>query len=772
MVDNAGLVLQELFEMASDLQIDLSRPECVARYDRIKELDVERRRYAEMLASATSHEQRKQILHTIEGLDNSISILQDELYSDGCYVSTGPPIPVLQVIGLEATQSTQYNAMDGTGAGSDNSVWLTTGKPLLIRVYLENRRPDRSTVTGRLTVMGFNNTTLQYDIFRRNVNPIRAVTLQPNSRSRRPVLGDTLNFLVPAGDCYGTVSFNAVVWVSGHESDPYFKHEYRLSGLWFSERRIPILHCFRIDLTQTVPGAPAPLTFAAPSFADCQATTAQAERMFPVSDLDVRDRGVRGITTQLQNLGDYDTIRAAFQTIYDGTTPTPARNELFAAILPAHQFPAGGPFGTQLSQSLQSTVNFPQLFAHELGHWLLPGDDHVRDAACVNPFLPMTQVDASYPDYPNASQRAGIGEWGADLGAGATPQLHHPETPDIMSYCPGARWISPYNYRRAFNGPVLGWTEAALANKTEGQKLLLAFRVNRDETVKLRWALHLPGEPPPQSAKGLSDLVLELHGQGGTLLTSTRCRRPADRPTTAPHEDFQEVVPWFEEVVQIVLLRGHNELARWPIEDAVEEPLISGLTVTEVHSREGDTTFQITWEVLEDAPRLHYMLRFTPDDGQTWIPLTNEIEEPRVDIEAELLRGIEGARFQLAVSTGFRTTLIESDYGVAGPPLKPEVTIIQPEAGVRIEQGDPVWLVGATTTRLDGSQGLPYAYWTSNRDGFLADGLQAVVSELSLGRHVLRLVAEDRSGGEVAKTVVISVVERSGAPQEETVAGA
>ena len=63
------------------------------------------------------------------------------------------------------------------------------------------------------------------------------------------------------------------------------------------------------------------------------------------------------------------------------------------------------------------------------------------------------------------------------------------------------------------------------------------------------------------------------------------------------------------------------------------------------------------------------MLRFTPDDGQTWIPLANGIRAERVDVESELLRGIESARFQLAVSTGFRTTLVESEHTVAGPPL-------------------------------------------------------------------------------------------------------
>ena len=167
-------------------------------------------------------------------------------------------------------------------------------------------------------------------------------------------------------------------------------------------------------------------------------------------------------------------------------------------------------------------------------------------------------------------QRAGVREWGADLG-GAPLRLHGPETPDIMSYCPGSRWISPYNYLRAFNGPVLSWTEDADGAEAEAQKSLLAFRVHRDEAVKLRWALHLPGQPPPPSAKGLSNFVLEMYDAEGAFLASVTCRRPADRPATAPYEDFQEVLPWFEDVSHVVLVRDQGELARWPTGDAVDQ---------------------------------------------------------------------------------------------------------------------------------------------------------------------------------------------------------
>lgn len=742
--------------------IDMTRPECKDTYIRMKELQRSRRQWADRLRDTTDYEERQNILHTIEGLDNSIQMHREDLLNYACYDRPVVVTKVLQIPHLEHTQSTQYYSAAGTGAGGDNTIWSVESKSTLVRAYFRTWLSDSNTVTGVLTVMGYNPNTLKYDTLRRTVAPMNVATIAPSTVSGRAVINETLNFLVPADICWGKVLFDVQAWISGHESEPSGtnpSYQARASfSAEFNRRRTPIVHCFRMDLSQRIPGVPTPLQFAAPSFADCQATMAHAERMFPLSRLDIRDRGTRAFTGPLQNENDYDAVRRNIQTAYEATSPTPARNEIYVAMLPTHQ-PGAGVFGSQLFASLQSTVDRNELFSHELGHWLLPGDDHV--AGCVNPALPMTQIDANYPDYANATNRAGIGEWGVDLEP-AGPRLHDPERGDIMSYCVNPLWISPYNYLRAFNGPVLSWAERATpAPRADAQKLLLAFRLHRDETVGFQWALHLPGEPPRWSAKGASDLVVELHDAGGALIASSPCHRPADRPGSSPYEDFQEVLPWFETAAHVVVVRDRRELVRWPVEDAATER-VRALTVT--RDSDGGSAIRLTWAAPEDAKRRHYMLRFTPDDGDTWIPVANEIKEGRVDVPSDLLRGIEHAKFQLAVSTGFRTTLVEFDDSLAGPPLEREVMIIQPEAGARIEQGHPVWLVGSTATRLDGSESQVSAYWSSNRDGFLADGLRAMVSELSVGRHSLRLLVEDGTGGEIAKTVVVWVTPHGGTP--------
>ena len=106
---------------------DLSRPECRGPYERIKELEAHRRRWVDRLQYATSYEERQEILRTIEGLDDSIQVLQEELHHQGCYVS--PPVitRLLGVDNLELTQSIQYDSADGSGGELTTSVVLRVG---------------------------------------------------------------------------------------------------------------------------------------------------------------------------------------------------------------------------------------------------------------------------------------------------------------------------------------------------------------------------------------------------------------------------------------------------------------------------------------------------------------------------------------------------------------------------------------------------------------------------------------------------------------------
>jgi hypothetical protein len=198
-------------------------------------------------------------------------------------------------------------------------------------------------------------------------------------------------------------------------------------------------------------------------------------------------------------------------------------------------------------------------------------------------------------------------------------------------------------------------------------------------------------------------------------------------------------------------------VARWQIEEPAAEPPVTDLTHREGRREGGGTYFHVTWKKRARAEQLpYYMLRFTPDDGQTWLPVATGSQDTQVDVDASCLPGGEKCRFQLAVSTGFRTSLVESPE-VSVPRRARQVAIIHPKAQAEVAFGNPIWLVGTSTSLFGEDRKAVDAFWTSNRDGFIGDGVRVLANRLSTGRHLLTLTVEDGIGGEVKESVVIWV---------------
>ena len=129
------------------------------------------------------------------------------------------------------------------------------------------------------------------------------------------------------------------------------------------------------------------------------------------------------------------------------------------------------------------------------------------------------------------------------------------------------------------------------------------------------------------------DLFINLHDGDDLILASVNCSRPADRSPTAPYEEFQEVLPWFESAAQVVVVRDGVELARWEIEEQATASLISKPKVTETSRSDGTKAITLSWTERADArPKPYIMVRYTPDDGYTWIPLANNVKQSQVEV--------------------------------------------------------------------------------------------------------------------------------------------
>ncbi|QIG52222.1 hypothetical protein G5V57_33700 [Nordella sp. HKS 07] len=731
----------------SDQPIDTSRPIC-------RNLEAQRKRYAEdharwlrRLRETRDPDERDRIMETLERLEYQIQDVEYQLTEAGCYLPEEVPHSVtIKIEGMEVTQAIQFYRQLGSG-GTPNSVPLVANKATLCRVYVQNGYHQDLRFTGRILVMAWNNNTLKYDILRRELTPRNErslIVLPATATSDRRRLANTLNFVLDASHCNERLQLDAEVWVEGHRGDPSYTGKGGCE-LLFNTRERPVIHCYRYSLTGFSP------TIAEPTDAACRTTMELAPRILPIEGLTIRDRGVRTFGGALDTNNKYDQMRIEVQGLRDGTTPTPLDHEIFVAMVPAHTQASGvTAAGAALSNSFWCLADREDTFAHELAHLIIPGDDHVLDAACTTP----ENVDTNYPDYPNTTRPSGIGEFGVDLGT-SPMEIFGPDTSDLMSYC-RPRWISPYNYARAFSSPMLNPYDRLLVRAGEAQKLLVRFTVEREGTATLLWAFHLPGEAPRRVDKYETPLSLQLYRADGDLLVARRCHPASDASILDPYADFLETLPWTDDVTRIVLTRNGEVIASWDVAEVPSEPIARDLSATPVVRRDVESGLRISWKRARRRSETHQMLRYSPDGGATWIPYAIDIEGDEVEIPLDLLRGAGDLRFQLATSTGIRTTFIETSVPRLGSEAVRVVEILAPAADAVLSTRQPVRLIGRTEMWLDGRSDDPHAYWTSNRDGFLADGLQAEIDGLSRGRHVLRLVVDDGTS-ETSDRVIVSV---------------
>lgn len=163
----------------------------------------------------------------------------------------------------------------------------------------------------------------------------------------------------------------------------------------------------------------------------------------------------------------------------------------------------------------------------------------------------------------------------------------------------------------------------------------------------------------------------------------------------------------------------------------------------------------ITWQAEGQQGReLWYYVRYSCDDGRTWVPVGRPTKEPRMEVDFKALPGGKQCRLAVAASDGANTTTaITKRFAVSLCPR--EVSIFSPADGATFSAREAVNLIGQAWDCEARTRDTAKVEWHSSRDGLI--GRQAtVVAKLSRGRHVITLRAGSGSQkGEASVTVAI-----------------
>ncbi|WP_431247609.1 hypothetical protein [Leifsonia xyli] len=198
----------------------------------------------------------------------------------------------VSVAGIEVTQSIQYYDAEGhltdpADRGADNSVTLAAYKAAYVRVYLRSGLLAASipNLTGSLVVERRRSNGLSF-VFQpvATYSPIAPGTVtaeqDPAYTTERGALGSSLNFIIPASECYGSLRLTA--HIQGH---PNATKTIVVAARLVQTLRVRaiLVHYNGPSTANPAPGTAAPtIDLPEPTLAELQTTASTALAMMPV----------------------------------------------------------------------------------------------------------------------------------------------------------------------------------------------------------------------------------------------------------------------------------------------------------------------------------------------------------------------------------------------------------------------------------------------------------------------------------------------------------
>lgn len=392
--------------------------------------------------------------------------------------------------------------------------------------------------------------------------------------------------------------------------------------------------------------------------------------------------------------------------------------------------------------------------AHEVGHEL--GLGHAPCQVAAGATWPYGQNDAT------------IQEYGLDV---ISLTLVSHTAPDFMSYCgerfsrgagPERSWISPYHYMSLFGAEFLRPHQQVARQMPPQDLLLVSGLVYLDGHVEFFPFYHVQTTPSVPSG-GSGGYCLEFQGGAGESLANYCFDLPfveahLGEPTNIEH--FVWALPYPVGTNHLTLKQGTRILGQ--VQVSAHVPSIAIISPTRNQSWSGTQT--ITWTASDaDNDPLSFRVFYSPDDGQSWIPLSGDLTESRYSVETDWFAGSDDARIRVIASDGINTGIAEVE-SLHVARKGPRVSIVAPEDSFRVRPGRPLVLWSHAYDLEDGTLPDTALSWSSDLQGGLGTGSQLVVADLLPGQHQITLSGRDSDGNVAEATVTVFVGYRTYMP--------
>jgi hypothetical protein len=437
----------------------------------------------------------------------------------------GQPRGDLIIVDAEFTQAVQhfrsYQHLDSANVFPDNSIRLVAEKPTAVRLYVDydatSGLPIIEKLWGSLEVVSGSATQTLF--------ALQSITPRRDNQIDRGLRWHTLNFIIPANICQGTITIRAKVF-SEFDMDQFSQTFER--DLSFDV--IPSLRVMAVGIEYTGPDITDGATdadLAAPEESDFPYALAITEVVYPIPSVTITsyttmtyDKEVKSDINDASNpMDDLKDVLRDMRGDSDDIV-----YGLFNIGVDTGSVAGSGGRGVAVGRIGEGEVA-PHEIGHALGRQHAPCDNVTRCATPRNP-------DENYPHYSGYDSDS-IGEYGFDTSVSVGKVLDPADAHDIMGYSPN-KWISPYSYKALMSRipEQLGGAgaEAAMAAIVRPQRqdrgewikrktphLFLHLTIRRDRTVYFREAFHFPAFPQAHGHMH-TDFAVELQDNDGNAL--------------------------------------------------------------------------------------------------------------------------------------------------------------------------------------------------------------------------------------------------------------